>query len=74
MSNYRVRNLNMETPRREQERLQAALLKVPGVHKVTLLPLKREFRFTFTGKEPSFNVLREACDSVGFMLERKSKA
>jgi hypothetical protein len=73
MSNFRVRNLNMETPRREQERLQNALLKVHGVRKVTILPLKREFRITFTGKEPNFSMLREACDSVGFMLERKSK-
>jgi hypothetical protein len=72
MPSYRVRNLGAETPPLERQRLQDAFLKIPGVRKVQVMPVRHEIKFTFLGKEPAVGALKEACESAGFMLGKKT--
>jgi hypothetical protein len=72
MATYRVRNLSNDTPKPMQQKLKEALLRIPSVRKAVLLPTRREFRVDFSGVEPTFKMLKSACDEAGFMLERRS--
>lgn len=71
MIKFKLANLGSHTTQRDQDRLTTELSKIVGVIKVLLNPGRREFSVDFTGREPNFHLLKGACATAGFTMERK---
>jgi hypothetical protein len=71
MTKYKLANLGSHTTQRDQDRLTTEIMKITGVIKIVLNPGRREFSVDFTGREPNFHLLKGACSTAGFQLERK---
>lgn len=71
MTKYKLTNLGSHTTQRDQDRLTTELSKIMGVIKIVLNPGRREFSVYFPGREPNFHLLKGACATAGFQMERK---
>jgi len=72
MTAYKISNLDFNTPSADKAKLEMALKAIQCVRTVSLSVPRKEFKFTWTGTEPSIDVLKAACVSAGFTLSRKA--
>ena len=71
MTKYKLANLGSHTTQRDLDRLTSELTKITGITKIELNPGRREVGVDYTGREPNFHVLKGACATAGFQMERK---
>ena len=71
MSRYKLSNMGRQTSESDKSKLVRALKKVLGIREVKVVAGRGEFSIDYSGIEPNINVLREACLSVGFQMDRK---
>jgi len=71
MSKYKIANLEFHTSESDKNKLIAVLKAIHGVTKVLLIPSRHEFTLDYVGRQPNFYVIRGACESIGFQVQRK---